>query len=125
MGQTLKFYARKDLTVNARPGWTPPIGQPVPTVNRALVIVDGIPTWPAQPEPFVCESDSPVGRHILRAFSRRSGKKDPPLWPADEATAHAVAQPFVRVDLVDGEWVPSKAPEPKTSRKPAPSADKD
>ena len=124
MGQKLKFYARKDLLVNARPGWTPPLGQHIPRVNRSAPIATPVGfAQPALPDPFVCDADSDTGRALLRMLRKSSARKNPPLWPADEATAIECGLPFVRVELVDGEWVP--APSPSLARtKPAPIASK-
>ena len=122
MGQTLRFFARKDYVVNTRPGWTPPIGQHIPRVNRSLPIkVDGGFAEPALPDAFECDSQSEVGRAILKKFGRKSGKIDPPLWCADQPTATACGVPFVDVELVDGEWIPkqsgpARAPKPKPAR---------
>lgn len=117
----LKFYARRDALVNVRPGDTTfHIGQRIPRINREYD--PETRTYPAQPEPFVCDSESPVGQNALHAM--RVGIKDPPLWPADEATAAACGVPFIAVRLVDGEWIADDskaqpAPKPKTKTAPA------
>jgi hypothetical protein len=117
MGQTLRFYARKDYLVNSRPGWTPSLGQAIPRVNRSLPVKtpNGY-ACPALPDAFECDSDSDAGRSILRKFARKSGKTDPPLWCADKATATACGVPFVAVELVDGEWIPKKSGPPKAAK---------
>jgi hypothetical protein len=113
MGQTLRFYARADFMVNARPGETLRIGMPVPRIGRDH-LPDG--SLPASKEVFECDSESACGRNALH--SMRVKPRNPPLWPADEATAAACGVPFTPVEWVDGEWLPKKS----KATKPAPNA---
>ena len=109
----LKFYARADKLVNARPGETMLLGMPIPRIGRDY-LPDG--SMPASREPFECDSESACGRNALHAM--RSKPQCPPLWPADEATAQLCGVPFVAVEWVDGEVVPKatpKAPKSKTA----------
>ena len=111
----LKFCARKNQLVNARPGVVLPIGQPVPRINRTL---DSKGRYPADPTPFECDSESECGRNALAAM--RAGRKDPPLWPADEQTARACGVAFVPIEHVAGEWVEKSAAAPKPSKQTKP-----
>jgi len=110
----LKLCARKDYVVNARPGWIPPHNGHVPRINRARPTkTEAGFAEPALSEPFECELDSKVGRYVLKLFSRRDAKKDPPLWPADQATATALGTKYTPIEFKNGEWIEAK-------KKPAP-----
>jgi len=121
----LKFYARKDYLVNARPGWTPPYGQQLKRVNRSEPVqTDAGLAQPALPDPFVCEAESDTGRAILHMFRKSSARKDPPLWAADPETARACGVPFVAVELVDGEWIPKASAPPAKPKSPSTASGK-
>ena len=113
----LKFCAREDLLVNLKPGVTLGIGQMIPRVNREP---DGNGGYPASEKPFCCDSESAIGKYLVRRMVR--AKKQPPLWPADEQTAKACGVKYQPIEFKDGEWLP-KAPEPpkqvKQQSKPA------
>lgn len=102
----LKFYARESLPVRL-PDFIPTSGSPDHFVGRHF-----IPPYPALERPFECDSDSSVGRRLLKRCRdelRQCGRA--PLWPADVETAAAIGVPFVAVEFKDGAWVESGAKE--------------
>jgi len=130
MGQKLKFCARGLFKVNARPGAITVKGQFPQYVNRENVppAAKGEPmTHPATKTPFECDADSETGRILLArmgAIPRNPRRqKDPPLWPADEATAEVCGLPYQPIEFKDGAWVP-KAAAPSTKPAPTKGADK-
>lgn len=59
-------------------------------------------------EPAEFDSESPEGRRMISRMIRDA--QDPPLWPADEATAKACCTSFVAVRKgAIGEYVPATA----------------
>jgi hypothetical protein len=105
----LSFYAKSDLLVS-HPTAARIVGQHPRYVGRKVVVVDGAATWPATQQPFVCESDTDVGRRCAEVT-----RKDGSLWPANEATARACNIEFVPVEFSDGAWRPA----PKTPTRSA------
>ena len=141
----LSFYARGDILV-PMPGQAPrPVGTgtemasgpPAKYVARDFVPPVGLrrtrsgltATEPAKyicsKEPFRCDSESEVGRRMVRHMTRKRCRPtesrpngDCPLWPADAQTAEFLGVPFVPIRIVDGEAVPGTSPAPSA---PAPS----
>lgn len=109
MGQTLRFYARRGKLVKAQPGR--PVQEGVRAQYAGRVWSDEHHGYIATDRELVCDWDSETGREIVRLFKQTP--KDPPLWPANEATAEMVGQPFVPLEFQDGEWAPAPAPKPK------------
>lgn len=109
MGLTLRFCARKDCLVNSRPGEPVQVGIPAKYIGRAWD--DASHGYSATDAVFECDSESVCGRELLRLF--RQTPKTPPLWPADEQTAKACGQRYVRIEFRDGEWSPA-APKQET-----------
>ena len=68
-------------------------------------------------EPFTVDpARSPTSKamadRLLKCMRSRNGRKDPPLWPADEATAVACGRPYIETKKdTDGWHVPKAAVE--------------
>lgn len=126
---TLKFFAREDFLCNLLPGTVPAYKSVPRYINRGHEPRDGHAAYPALPDPFVCDSESDIGRNLLRKMgavpNSPSRRKNPPLWPADEATAQRCGVPFVATEFKDGVHRPkvSTTPpdKPKASSKGATS----
>ena len=117
---TLKFCARENLLVNARPGETLRVGMTIPRVNRTI---DSSGAYPANPEPSEYEEDSAMGIYLMRRMMKN--RKQPPLWPYDEHTARHCGHEFQAIEFKAGEWLAKPAPKPeKQTPKPA-RADRD
>lgn len=124
---TLKFFARDDFLCNLIPGQLVAYGQAPRYVNRGLEVRENHAAYPALPEPFECDAESDIGRNLLRKMgavpNNPSRRKNPPLWPADAATARACGLPFVETEFKDGVHRPkvsTKPPDkPKASSKGA------
>lgn len=107
----LRFLARDDgpngpmlVTV---PGARPQDGQPPRYVGRRLQMVEGRPAYVATREPFECDSDTDVGRRLVKLVRRENS-----LVPADAETARECGVAFK-----------SAAPAPKPSAKSASKGD--
>lgn len=142
----LSFYARGDTLVPV-PGQTRPVGtgtemasgpparyvarEFVPPVNlrrrNGVLTADEPAKYICSSEPFRCDSESEVGRRMVRHMTRKRCRKtgDYPLWPADKATADALSIPFVPVEVVGGETVPVTQPQRAAQPKAPKSAGKD
>ena len=111
----LSFYARQDQLVNARTGEVLTVGSYAQYVNRKYD--PETRGWPAQPEPFVCDESSAIGRHCLRLMLKGTGRKNPPLWPVDDYTARACGwAKAIPVTLTEGVWVEAPQQTPKPAR---------
>jgi hypothetical protein len=135
----ISVYARGDIAVPF-PGQTRPFafrggqymtGGPAKYIGREYVppvnlrkqggkhVVDEPAKYVATAEPFECDSDSYLGKRILRHMTRKRCRRtgEYPFWPADKATAQFFGIPFVSVEVIDGEAVPKKkathTPKPK------------
>jgi len=116
----LKFCAREDMLVNARPGETLRIGMMIPRVNRTP---DGKGGYPADSEPFECDEDSALGIYLMRRMQKN--RKRPPLWPYDEHTARVCGQPFQAVEFKAGAWLPKPEAKPEKQHPKPARADRD
>lgn len=94
----LKFLAKNDQLVT-EPGTTSLAGQVARYINR--VWDDKTQGFPAVEEPFVCDSDSPDGRRLMKLMRR-----DACLLPGDTETADFCGVPFAAHTLVEGVWRP-------------------
>ena len=93
----LKFYAKQGALVSV-PFHQPMVGQIPRYVGRSQ---DGH-KLPATKEPFAVEASSRMGMRLARICNRGD------LLPADKVTASHCRVPYVSVDHVNGEWVPTK-----------------
>ena len=103
----LSFYARREHRCNARPGAGGVHGQAIKYigVNWDDAKKCAVPS----PEPFTFEADrSPTSKalaaKLLQQMCSVNGRKDPPLWPADEETARACGRPFIKTKPGAGGW---------------------
>lgn len=108
----LRFHARREHRCKSRPGH--------PGTHGAANQYVGI-TWDAAnkrevptAEPFAVdpersETSKALADSLLKKMRSKNGRKDPPLWPADEATARECGRPFVELKKdKDGWHVPVK-----------------
>ncbi len=99
----LSFRARAGGLVSI-PGEVRFVGSLPRYVGRSPITVQtdaGATTgYPADAEPYECDSDSEDGRRLTKRCKRGE------LWPADAETARHCSVPFVDLALVDGEWIP-------------------
>lgn len=134
----ISFFARDGIAV-AVPGQSRPSGEegspytsgpPARYVGREFVapvglrrkggqlVCDTPAKYIASSTPFKCDSESRVGRRLVRQMTRpRCRRKgEYPLWPADKATADFLGIQFVPVEIVNGTAVPKTQAEKKASR---------
>lgn len=104
--QRMKFYARGTGLVSV-PDERRIVGLKPRYVGRTAVIVDGACAFPAAREPYECATPDEEAR--LGWIT----KNDASLWPADEATAHALGVPYVPLTWSDGSWIPTPAVQAK------------
>lgn len=104
-----KFYAKAGHCLHV-PGLKA-TGQASPYVGRDFVAGDAekgvAASHPASKEPVEVDSDSDLGKRIARKF--QVDANDPPLWPADKATATALSAVFVEVERDGDEFKPKAA----------------
>lgn len=106
----MKFYARGDQMYPS-PLRAAVVGQFPRFVGRELRPAEpgpdgkikSPPAWPATAAPWECPDRGPVAMEIRREFGKcKTLGHEPPLWPADEATAALVGVEFVPVTVKDG-----------------------
>ena len=128
MGVKLTFAPLGSSMINERPGDPVQQGLPIRRAGRTFKPGDAkkkIPaSYPADKEPFSCDSNSALGRLCIKIMSRRDAKRQDggkaPLACMDEKTACACGSPHVVRKPVwkDGVWSLSPKPEPKGKTSP-------